>query len=296
MMITRRQFTIVAGAGMLAGGLGGFGSADAAEGWAGLGRTFADLEAKIGGRLGVAVHDLANGRRTGHRMGERFPMCSTSKVLSCSAVLSRVDAGHEDLHRRIQVTGADLLKWAPVTRRHVGGEMTLGALCEAALAWSDNTAENLILASLGGPASVTAFVRSIGDTVTRFDRTEPSLNTAIPGDPRDTTTPEAMAGNLRALVLGDRLSQSSRTQLTAWLDGCRTGDAKLRAGVPKDWRVGDKTGNGGYGSNNDIAVLWPPKRSPLIITVYQTQTRASQAARDAVIAAVGRAAARALTA
>jgi beta-lactamase class A len=217
-------------------------------------------------------------------------MCSTFKVLACGAVLARVDAGRDDLNRRIRFEAKDVVTYSPVTKDRAGGDgMTLAELCEAGMTQSDNTAANLILASVGGPAEVTAYARSIGDPVTRLDRTETSLNEATPNDPRDTTTPDAMAADLRTLIVGNGLSRRSRNQLTAWMVANRTGDAKLRAGVPKDWRVGDKTGSGGYGSTNDVAVLWPPGREPLIVCVYLTNTKATFEACNATIAAVGRA-------
>src|SRR5262249_27402735 len=151
----------------------------------------------------------------------------------------------------------------------------LGELCEAAITLSDNTAGNMILKSIGGPPGFTDFVRSLGDAVTRLDRWETELNEAQPGDPRDTTTPQAMAGNLQSLVLDDALSSASRDRLTAWLVANKTGDAKLRAGLPKEWRIGDKTGAGNFGTMNDVAVIWPPGRGPVIVSIYMTQTTAS---------------------
>ena len=138
--------------------------------------------------------------------------------------------------------------------------MTLAEICEAAMIVSDNTAGNLILAALGGPAGFTAYVRSLGDSITRLDRIEPDLNEAAPGDPRDTTTPLAMLGNVQKLVLGDALSAASREQLTKWMLGNKTGDTRLRAQLPAGWRTGDKTGAGERGTNNDVGVLWPPGR------------------------------------
>jgi beta-lactamase class A len=172
--------------------------------------------------------------------------------------------------------------------------MTVAELCEAAVTLSDNTAANLLLASLGGPSAITAYARSLGDDITRLDRIEPELNEATPGDPRDTTTPAAMAKNLKLLATGTALSAASRDQLNAWLVGCKTGDAKLRAGLPKSWRVGDKTGSGGHGSNNDVAVIWPDGRPPVIIASYLTETTISDDQRNAVHAAVGRAVAAAI--
>ena len=255
-----------------------------------LAKTLAGLEAGSGGRLGVAILDTKTGRRSGHRSTERFPLCSTFKVLACGAVLSRVDAGRDDLNRRIVFEPKDVVSYSPVTKDRVGRDgMTLAELCEAALTQSDNTAGNLILASLGGPSAVTAFAHALGDPSTRLDRIETDLNEATPGDIRDTTTPAAMADDLLSLVVGDRLSGRSREQMTAWLVANQTGGAKLRAGLPRDWRVGDKTGGGDWGATNDIAVVWPPGRKPLIACVYLTETKASFADRNATIAAVGRA-------
>ncbi|MBX6742554.1 MAG: class A beta-lactamase [Acetobacteraceae bacterium] len=252
----------------------------------------AELEGRSGGRLGVAVLDTATGRRIGHRADERFPMCSTFKFLAVGFVLARVDRGQEGLDRRVTFTDRDLVTWSPVTQHRTGAAgMTIAELCEAALTLSDNTAGNLLLASFGGPAGLTAYARSLGDDVTRLDRFETALNEAIPGDPRDTTTPAAMLENLRRLVLGDALSGPSREQLTAWLLANRTGDKRLRAGVPKDWRVGDKTGSGDNGATNDIGVFWPPGRAPIIVTAYLAETPVPDEDRNAVLAEVGRIAA-----
>jgi beta-lactamase class A len=239
------------------------------------------LEEASGGRLGVAIQDLESGGRATLRPDERFPMCSTFKLLAAAAVLARVDQGSEDLVRRIRFTKADLLEYAPVTRARVAeGSMTLGDLCEAAMTASDNTAANLILATLGGPAGVTAFARSLGDAVTRLDRKEPELNESRAGDPRDTTTPAAMVGNLRRLLIEDALSNKSRATLVAWLAANKTGAARLRAGVPPDWRVGDKTGTGNGGSTNDIGILWPPHRRPVLVAAYLTESAATPAVRE----------------
>ena len=217
-------------------------------------------------------------------------MCSTFKLLACGAVLARVDAGRESLDRRILVNAGDLVAYSPVTEKRVGKEgMTLTEICEAAITLSDNTAGNLLLANLGGPGGVTAYARSIGDRVTRLDRIETSLNQATPGDSRDTTSPAAMAANLHALVLGRALSSRSRNQLTAWLVASKTGNARLRAGLPKNWRVGDKTGAGEQGTTNDVAVIWPPDRNPLIVCAYLTDAKADSDRRNVTIAAVARA-------
>jgi len=248
------------------------------------------LEAASGGRLGVAVLDTATGAVAGHRADERFPMCSTFKALLASAVLSRVDAGKETLGRRVTYGRADLLANSPTSEAHLAeGTMSVAQLCEAAITRSDNTAANLLLASLGGPAGFTAFVRGLGDRQTRLDRFELDLNTALEGDPRDTTTPAAMAADLRKLVLGDALSPSSREQLEAWLMANKTGDARLRAAMPAAWRIGDKTGTGVHGTSNDVAVVWPAARAPVVVSVYLTGATVSRDRQNAVIADVGRA-------
>jgi beta-lactamase class A len=250
----------------------------------------AALEAAKGGRLGVAVLELgAGGGITEHRGAERFAMCSTFKLLAAAHVLLRVDQRIERLERRIKFTANDLVTYSPVTEHRVGGAgMTLAELCEAAVVVSDNTAGNLLLDSFGGPAGLTAYARSLGDTVTRLDRNEPTLNEATPGDPRDTTTPSAMLENVRRIVLGDALSPSSRDLITTWLVGCKTGNARLRAGLPKGWRVGDKTGSGDHGVTNDVAVAWRPDRPPLVIAAYYAESRLSDDDRNAVLASVAR--------
>jgi beta-lactamase class A len=256
---------------------------------------FASIERASGGRLGVAVLDTLTGARSGHRSDERFPMCSTFKLLAAAAVLSRVDAGRERLDRRIRFAARDVVTYSPATKDRIGGDgMALSELCDAALTLSDNTAGNLLLANIGGPAGLTDYARSIGDTVSRLDRIELDLNEAVPGDPRDTTTPAAMLANLNALLLGTALSAASRDQLTRWLVANKTGGARLRAGVPNGWRVGDKTGSGERGTTNDVGIAWPPNRAPVIVTVYLTETSAAAEQRSATIAAVGRAVASAL--
>lgn len=262
----------------------------AAGGGQALAAKLIEIEARLGARLGVAILDTQTGRRWEHRASERFPLCSTFKVLACGAILARADADQEDLYRRIRFEASDIVTYSPVTQNRIGGRgMTLAELCEAAITRSDNTAGNLILESLGGPHSVTEFARFLGDSMTRLDRWETELNEATPGDMRDTTTPEAMLANLQSLVLGDVLSQPSRDQFTRWLVSNKTGDAKLRAGLPDDWRIGDKTGGGAYGTMNDIAVIWPPGRKPLVISIYMTESKASFDDRNAAVADIGRA-------
>jgi beta-lactamase class A len=256
----------------------------------------AEIERTSGGRLGVAFLNTATGAGAGHRADERFPMCSTFKLLAVAAVLRRVDTGKESLDRRLTFTGNDILPYSPITGKQIGGSgMPVSELCAAAMQYSDNTAANLLLSTIGGPAGVTAFARSIGDTMTRLDRTEPDLNQALPGDPRDTTTPAAMLHSMQGVLLGKALSDVSRTQLQGWMLRNTTGDACLRAGLPKDWRIGDKTGSGDNGTRNDIAVIWPSQPGPILVCVYLTgATAVSNDQRNAAIAAVGRAVASAL--
>jgi beta-lactamase class A len=251
--------------------------------------TISQLESTSGGRLGVCVLDTKTGARVHHRGDERFPMCSTFKVLASAAVLKSAGSKLELLQRRVRFIEADIVENSPVTREHVGGDgMTLAELCEAAITRSDNTAGNLLLKAIGGTAGLTRFARSLGDEVTRLDRIEPGLNEAAAGDVRDTTSPNAMAANFRRLLLGDVLLPSARDQLTKWLVANKTGDSRLRAGLPQGWRVGDKTGAGRHGTAGDIGMLWPPNRKPTVVTVYITGTDATADARSEAIAAVAR--------
>lgn len=250
----------------------------------------ARIEAGIAGRLGVAVLDTGSRMRAGHRADERFPLCSTFKLLAAGAILARVDKGQERLERRIRFSQADVVVYSPVTKDRAGGDgMTVGELCEAAMTFSDNTAGNLILASLGGPQGLNAYARAIGDATTRLDRNEPTLNEAVPGDARDTTTPNAMLDNVETLVLGNALSAGSRQQLLSWLLGNRTGDTRLRAGLPKTWRCGDKTGSGERGTTNDVGIVWPATGAPILVAIYLTETSALPERRSAALADVGRA-------
>jgi beta-lactamase class A len=228
----------------------------------------AQLEAASGGRLGVAAFNTADGRELMHRGDERFPFCSTFKMMLSAAVLAKEPAL---LKKRIQYTKDDLVPHAPVTSRHVADGMTVAELCEATLQYSDNPAANLLMKQIGGPAAVTAYARSIGDTEFRLERWETELNSAIPGDHRDTTTPVAMARSLQKLVLGDALPPAQRKQLKDWLLGNTTGATRIRAGVPAGWPVADKTGAGDYGTVNDIAVIWPHGKAPIVLAVYLTQ-------------------------
>lgn len=256
----------------------------------------AGLERKHPGRICVSILDAGSGKRIQHRANERILMCSTFKAMAAAFVLARVDKGEEKLDRRIIFPEKDLVPYSPATKPHAGkAGMTIGDICDAAVTLSDNTAGNLLLASFGGPAGLTGFFRSLGDEVSRMDRIETELNHHDrPGDVRDTTTAAAMLDNLRKLLLTDALSPRSRSQLAAWLIANKTGDARLRAGCPKGWLVGDKTGTNEdkYGNANDIAVFWPPDRAPIIVTAYCEIPGIGGEPRNAVIAEIGRIASR----
>ncbi|MEI2736480.1 MAG: class A beta-lactamase [Rhodoblastus sp.] len=253
-------------------------------------RAIAEIEARVGARLGVAMRDTASGAELRYRADERFPITSTFKLLAGAAVLARVDAGRDSLDRRVRFAKSDIVAYSPATERHADGEgMTLAEICDAAITLSDNTAGNLLLAAIGGPDGLTQYARALGDMVTRLDRIETDLNEARPGDVRDTTSPAAMLGNLEKLLVGEALSSASRQRLTNWMIANKTGDTRLRAGVPDGWRVGDKTGAGGNGSNNDIAIVWPPGGKPILIAAYLTECARSVDERNAALADVARA-------
>jgi beta-lactamase class A len=255
----------------------------------------AELERKHPGRICVSILNIASGKRVDHRANEPILMCSTFKALAAAFVLSRVDKNEEKLDRRVRFSKADLVTYSPGTQPNVGERgMTIAEICEAAVTLSDNTAGNLLLASFGGPAGLTSFFRSLGDQVSRLDRIELELNTHDrPGDVRDTTTSAAMLENLRKLLFTDVLSPRSRSQFAAWLIANKTGDTRLRAGFPKTWLVGDKTGTNGDndGNANDIAVAWPPDRAPVIVTAYCEIPGVSSDKRNAASAEIGRIAA-----
>jgi beta-lactamase class A len=280
----RRSF-LAALAASAAGVRAGAAASSAEERLALANNRLAEIEARKGGRLGVFVRDTGGGATIEHRADERFPMCSTFKLLTAAAALKRVDDGAERLDRTIAYGPNDLLEYAPIAKAHVAeGGMTLADLCAAAIDWSDNTAGNLVLQSIGGPAGFTAFARSLGDELTRLDRNEPTLNESLPGDP---TSPRAMAADLQRVLVGDGLSDGSRSQLQTWLIGDKVGDKRLRAGLPPSWRIGDKTGTGDHGTANTIAILWPPERAPVIAAVYYTESSAPIDVRNAIHKEIG---------
>jgi beta-lactamase class A len=232
------------------------------------------LEQRFDARLGVYALATGTGATVAHRADERFAFCSTFKALATAAVLHRNPLTHLDVV--VRYTGADLMKSSLVTREHLATGMTIGALCDAAVRYSDGTAGNLLLRDLGGPAELTAYARSIGDTVTRMDRVEPDIVSAIPGDPRDTSSPRALGADLHALVLGDALEPAKREHLRDLLVRNTTGANRIRAALPAGWTAANKTGTGDHGTLNDLAVVWPPDSAPLVVAIMS-----SKAAPDA---------------
>ncbi len=246
-------------------------------------------ERETGGRLGVYAENLATGAKIAWRADERFVMCSTFKASLAACVLARVDRSQDQLERMIPFGPQDLFDYAPAAKQNLAqGAMSVGDMCQAAVELSDNTCANLLLARIGGPTALTEFWRATGDAVTRLDHTELELNRSPPGDPHDTTTPAAMAGNLRRLVLGTVLSPASRERLTGWMLNCKTGGNRLRAGLPTDWRIADKTGNNGKDAAGDIAVAWPRPDAPVLISAYTQGGAPTPQQLEAVFTEIGR--------
>lgn len=270
--------------------------ADAASPKIDIDARLAEIEAKTHGRLGVGILDTQTGDFYGRRVNERFPLCSTFKLLAAAMVLERVDSGNETLDRRVTFGPDEVVDYSPATKERAGKEgMTMAEICAAAITLSDNTAGNLMLSSFGGPKALTQFLRTLGDKATRLDRTEPELNEVKAGDPRDGTTPRAMTYTVQRLLLGNVLTKASEKQLVDWLTANKTGDARLKAGLPAGWRIGDKTGTCNNSTANDVAIIWPPERPPIIIAAFLADATESMEARNAALADVARTAAAALS-
>jgi beta-lactamase class A len=249
----------------------------------------AQLEAASGGRLGVSALNTANNTRVEYRSQERFPMGCTSKLIGVAAILKQSMTDNNFLNQLVTYHQADLTSWAPVTKQHVADGMTVAQLSAAAMEHSDNTAMNLLLKKLGGVAAINAFTRSLGDNTFRLDRDYPAEAESTPGDLRDTSTPAAMEKSLQEVALGNVLAPALREQLQTWMNNNTLGDARIRAGVPQGWVVGDKTGTGsGYGATNDIAVIWPPHQPPIVVVIFYTGTKKEAAKREDVIASATR--------
>ncbi len=259
-------------------------------------RTLSDelaaLEIQAQGRFGLYVLDTVSGAEAGWRGDERFPMCSTFKTLLAARMLYLAQRDEIRLWRKLYYSPSEVVAWSPISEKRAGanGGRTVQELCEAMVRVSDNTAANVLLEASGGPAALTQWLRELGDGITRLDRNEPSLNTALPGDERDTTTPQAMVQSLQKLLLGDVLEGYARALLQQWLVDSRTGDKRVRAGMPGDWTVGGKTGSGERGTACDTLIVWPTAQSaPLLVTAYLTGSPLDGAGREAVLARAGEA-------
>jgi len=277
-MTTRRQFLLTAAS---VSALPALALAAAPPG-------FAALEEGLDGQIGVYAIDTGSGREVAWRADEAFPMCSTFKAVLAASLLERSVKNPKLMQKRIRYDKSALLNHCPITEKHLHDGMTIEELCAATVAYSDNAAANLLLKEIGGPAELTAYLRSIGDQTTRLDRWEPELNTAIPGDLRDTTTPRAMSTTLRKLALDGALPAAQQSRLQEWLIGNTTGDERIRAGVPTGWKVGDKTGTGAYGATNDIGVLWPAGRAPIVLSIYLRRNQPKADNRAELLAAATR--------
>ncbi|MFD1073556.1 class A beta-lactamase [Longispora fulva] len=247
------------------------------------------MERIHGARIGAFGHNLTTGATVAHRADEVFPMCSVFKTLAVAAVLCTLGSGDQALSRRVTYTQADIdtAGYSPITAAPdtLAAGMTIGELCGAALSHSDNTAANLLLAEVGGPAAVTGLCRALGDAVTRLDRREPDLNSAEPWRREDTTSPRAIAATYRRLVLGDALDLAGRTRLSTWLRRNTTNRETFRAGLPADWILADKTGSGGYGTRNDVGIVWTSTGTPIALAVFTTHADADAQPDNALVAA-----------
>ena len=249
----------------------------------------AAIEGHITGRVGVFALDTASGDALAYRENERFAMCSTFKWTLAAAILEKVDRAELSLDESIHYGKSDLMEYAPVAESHLAdGAMTVDALARAAVTVSDNTAANLLLGQLGGPSALSQAFRRWGDPISRLDRTEPSLNENAPGDPRDSTSPRAMAGLLQAVLCGEVLSRASRERLLGYMRDCATGHARLRAGLPAGAVVGDKTGTGDRGACNDVAIVTVPGRAPVVIAAYLSDSGATIPVLESAHAAIAR--------
>nr|WP_223424975.1 class A beta-lactamase [Tateyamaria pelophila] len=248
------------------------------------------IERDLVARVGFYMHDMQTGEIITYAGADRFPLNSTFKVLACGALLAKADAGETNLDATVPLQDFEIVSYSPAVEAYIGAghqEISFDEACRMALSVSDNTAANIVLSEIGGPDGLTTFLRSIGDQVTRLDRWETALNEARPGDPRDTTTPQAMARSLEKLILGDALSATSRSTLRDWLSAHSVADDLFRAALPPGWSIDDRTGAGGYGSRSIVAVLYPPGREPITVALFITETDASFSHRNAAVFRVG---------
>ncbi|WP_256855890.1 class A beta-lactamase [Terribacillus halophilus] len=242
---------------------------------------FSQLEETYDARLGIFAIDTGSGETIAYREDERFGFASTHKALSVGVLLLQNSV--ENLNKKISITSDDLVNYNPITEKNVNTQMTLKELSEASISYSDNAAANLIFAEIGGPKGFEQGLRAVGDQVTDSSRIEPELNHVKPNQIQDTSTPKAMTESLRAFTLEDHLSSEKRQLLIKWLKGNTTGDTLIRAGVPADWEVGDKSGAGSNGIRNDIAILWPPDKEPIVLSIMSSRDKAGEEYDDSLI-------------
>ncbi|WIG15762.1 class A beta-lactamase BlaIII [Bacillus thuringiensis] len=244
--------------------------------------SFAKLEKEYDAKLGIYALDTGTNQTVSYRSDDRFAFASTSKSLAVGALLRQNTI--EALDERITYTREDLSNYNPITEKHVDTGMTLKELADASVRYSDSTAHNLILKKLGGPSAFEKILREIGDTVTNSERFEPELNEVNPGETHDTSTPKAIAKTLQSFTLGTVLPSEKRELLVDWMKKNTTGDKLIRAGVPKGWEVADKTGAGSYGTRNDIAVIWPPNKKPIVLAILSNHDKEDAEYDDKLIA------------
>ena len=264
-------------------------AAAAPDRFAPLRRAIPQIERSAGGPIGISLLDTHTGERFGHRANDRFPLCSTFKLLLAARLLHGADKGQWAMAERLPVTKADMLFNAPFTEKRIGGTASLLELAEAMAVLSDNPAANIALAKVGGPAALTAWLRSIADQTTRIDRNEPEMNNETPGDPRDTTTPAAMLATSRALVEGRILSPAARRTLFGWMQASKTADTMIRAALPLGWQEANKTGAGSWRARNIVSVITPPGRKPIWIAAYLFAAKSELAERNRQFVPLGRA-------
>lgn len=248
-------------------------------------KLFSKLESQYNGRLGISATNTSNSQTIDYRSDEEFPFCSTSKLMVVAATLKHSETESNLLQKQLKYSAEDIKQsgYAPITTNNLTTGMNVSQLCEAALDYSDSLAMNLLIQNIGGIASINSFAKSIGDNSFRLDRLEPKLNSAIPNDRRDTTTPRAMKNSLQKVTIGNYLQPSQQNILQNWLKNNTTGDLRIRAGTPKGWTVGDKTGTGSYGTTNDIGIIWPEKCKPIVIAIYFTQNNKKAKPNDKII-------------
>lgn len=251
-------------------------------------KELARLESSSGGKLGIAAINTGNNQLIQYRANEYFPMGCTSKVIGVAAILEKSMKNNQFLQERIRYKKNELTNWNPITEKHLPDGMTVAELCAAAISYSDNTAMNLLTKKLGGPAGLNSFARSIQDKYFKLDHWWPDEASSSPASREDATTPIAMQESLQKIILGDVLANSQREMLITWMKENTTGDKRIRAGVPKGWIVGDKTGTGSYGATNDIAVIWPDKCAPIVVAIFYSSNKKDAPNRDDMIASATR--------